>query len=153
MIKLSKGEKTMQNNDIYKLIGIINIFGIHPDFVHPIFERNGRYYIQRFQNNAIDGFIEIYKNKRLNMMRYLEINSNINIKKLYTVGDKPIFAFQITKDNVFFSEIDNFVNFISDFETDDHILSEQISKFIDDFNQRKLLVKKKDNKESNQIKS
>lgn len=153
MIKLSKGERTMQNNDIYKLVGIINIFGIYPDFVYPIFERNGKYYLQHFQSNAIDSFIETSKSKRLNMIRYLEINPNINIKKIYTVGDKPIFAFQITKDNVFFSEIDNFVNFVSNFETDDHVLSEQISEFIDDFKQKKSLIKKKENKESNQIKS
>ena len=139
----------MQNNNYYKLIGTINIFGIYPDFVYPVFERNGKYYLQHSEDNIIDYFIEISKIKRLNMTRYLKMNFNTNINNNYTVGDNPIFAFQIDKNNIFISGIDDFIKFISCFETDDPVLSEQISEFIDNVNLRKILIKKKENKESN----
>lgn len=133
----------MTNNNNYKLVGTINIFGIYPDFVYPVFENNGKHYFQHSENNIIDYFIEASKNKRFNIIRYSEIDSNMNIKDIYTIGDKPIFAFQTDKSNIFISELDNFIEFISNIETEDYVLIEQISEFIDEVNLRKIQTKKK----------
>lgn len=142
----------MEKNN-YRLVGIINIFGIYPAFVYPIFEKDGKYYLQHSEVNVIDCFVETSKNKRLSMVHYSEINPNLNIKNIFTIGDEPIFAFQVDKNNVFISEIDDFIEFINIFQTDDHVLSEQISEFIDEVKLRKALTKKKAKEESNKIKS
>lgn len=142
MIKLAKGEMIMKDN--YRLTRVINIFGIYPDFVYPIFEKDGKYYLQHSENNAIDNFIDISEKKRFNALPHLEIKPNINIKDTYTLGDRPIYAFQIDKDNIFISEINDFIKFVSNFQTDDHVLTEQISEFIDKVKLRKVISRKKE---------
>ena len=43
----------------YKLIGFINLFGVIPDFVFPVFENEGEYYFQHGNNDRIEEFEKV----------------------------------------------------------------------------------------------
>lgn len=133
----------MQNNDFYKLVGTINIFGLYPDFVYPIFEKDNKYYFSCSKNNIITYFKEITKN--LYKVNFLNTNcvKFANIQEKYPVGDKIIIAFQTNKNNFFISDINNFIPFINNFDTDDHILIEEIDNFLDEINLNNHQIKKK----------
>jgi len=135
----------MMYDENYKFVGIINPFDIYPDFVYPIFEKNGKYYFQKTNNTSITVFNEIKDNFRIEKIYLLnnEIASYINIKDQYSVGDEAIVAFQLEKDKIIISDIANFISYIKDFVTDDHILIEKIDTLLDCVNRKKNKLKKK----------
>ena len=132
------------NNYYYKFVGVINFFGVCPDFVYPIFERDSKYFFQKTNNTIITSFNEIKDNLRINMIRFLDKDTTkfINIKDSYSVGDESVVAFQIDKNNFLISDVSYFVSFISKFVTEDHILIEEIGSFLDTVNRKKLMKKK-----------
>lgn len=136
----------MMNNDCYKLVGTINLFGVCPEFVYPIFERNGKYYFQCSNNATISSFKEIVENLYEKMIRFFDANDVIymNIKKDYTIGDEIVIAFQINRNKLLVSDVDSFVPFIKDFDTDDHILTEEIDEFLSKVNFRNTIIKKRE---------
>ena len=69
-------------NNCYKFIGVINFFGVYPDFVYPIFEKDGKYYFQKTHNSMITSFNEIKDDLRINMIIFLDKDTTkfINIK-------------------------------------------------------------------------
>lgn len=135
-------------NDCYKFIGVINFFGVCPDFVYPIFENDGKYYFQKTNYTIITSFSEIKDTLHINMINFLDedITMFINIKNQYYVGEEAIVAFQANSNKFFVSNTSSFVSFISKFTTDDHILREEIDTFLDSVKRRKLI---NNNKRSN----
>lgn len=135
----------MEGNS-YKFVGVINFFGVYPDFIYPIFENNGKYYFQKTDNTLITSFNEIKDSLRINMINFLDKNTTkfINIKDEYCIGDEAVVAFQTDTDQFLISDTSSFVSFISKFVTEDHILIEQIDTFLDNI-KRKKHVKKKSN--------
>lgn len=133
----------MENN-YYKFVGVINFFGLYPDFVYPIFERDGKYYFQKTRNTLITSFNEIKDNLRINMINFLdkETTKFINIKESYSIEDEAVVAFQTDKNEFLISDTSSFVSFISSFVTEDHILIEEIDGFLDNVKRKKLTKKK-----------
>lgn len=135
----------MQNNNNYKLVGIIDSLSDFPDFVRPVFEKEGKHYFQYGKNGIICTFKEIPKemsNRVLNLDD-VKINTNMEIKEMYTLGDNPVICFRLNKDTYFISDIDNFVPFIKEFNTDDDILKEEIDYLIDGINRKNNEQKKR----------
>ena len=65
----------------YKLVGTMNIFGLIPDFVYPIFESKGKYFFQNSDNCLnIDSFDEIYGENNINRINLLDTTNNRLIK-------------------------------------------------------------------------
>lgn len=135
----------MTNNNWYKFVGVINFFGVYPDFVYPIFENDGKYYFQRCENCTIKSFNEIKDNLFLKMVLFMDSNvsMSIKIKSEYLIGDEPVIAFQLDKNNYFISDSTNFIPFISNFDTEDEILREEIDTLLDKINFKKNQEKKK----------
>ena len=73
----------------------------------------------------------------------VKINTNMEIKEMYTLGDNPVICFRLNKDTYFISDIDNFVPFIKEFNTDDDILKEEIDYLIDGINRKNNEQKKR----------
>ena len=68
----------------YKLIGTMNMFGIVPDFVYPIFENNGKYYFENSYNSLeIDSFYEICEEKKISRIKPLTSSFNKCKRILY----------------------------------------------------------------------
>ena len=116
----------------YKLFGTINMFGFVPDFVYPVFENKGKYYLQNSDNSTeIDSFYEIYGKNHISRIKPLSpsLIKTINIKEYYTVGDEPLVAFQISEETFFIGTSDAFNEFIKNIKIENEILSESITDF------------------------
>ncbi len=129
-IKHKKEKKKDKNN--YKLFGTMNMFDIVPNFVFPVFENQGKYYLQNSDNTTeIDSFYEIVGKKYLNKIKPLtsSFNKMINIKDNYMVNDEPLVAFQISKENYFIGTINVFNDFIKSIQIENEMLSKSILDF------------------------
>lgn len=127
------------NDDNYKFVGIMNRFGVQPDFVYPIFENDGKFYFSKSSNGIISFFREI---KDINYIKKIHFLNSFEFNYLYDyydVGDEQIVAFQISEKDFFISDFNSFIPFIQNFKTDDYILAEEIDVFLD-------IVKRKKNK-------
>lgn len=141
IFRLAKNKKTR-----YKLIGTMNMFGIVPDFVYPIFENNGKYYFQNSYNSLeIDSFYEICEEKKISIIKPLtsSFNKLINVKEYYTIGDEPLVAFQTSEEKYFIGTGDVFCEFIKDIKIDNEILSKSINDFQKEIKLAKSLKRKK----------
>ena len=123
----------------YNLIGVISSLNECADFVRPVFEYNGKYYFQYGKGGIIYTFKEIPKEfkNRITLLNNINISTNTKIKKEYIIGDDPIIALRMNKENYFLSDIHNFMLFIKEYKTDDEILKEEIDTLIDCVNREK----------------
>lgn len=131
-------------NDCYKFVGVINFFGVYPDFIYPIFMKDNKYYFQKTNNTFIISFNEIKDNLRINMINFLDKDTTkfINVKDDYYVGNEAIVAFQTDKNEFLISDTSSFASFISKFVTEDHILIEEIDTFLDNVRRKRMKKKK-----------
>lgn len=116
----------------YKLVGTMNIFGLIPDFVYPVFECKGRFYFQNSDNYLnIHSFDEIYGENNINRIKMLDTSNNrlIGIKEYYSIGDEPVVAFQFSQDDYFMGTIDDFNDIMKNIKFEDEILSKDIADF------------------------
>lgn len=130
----------------YKLIGTMNMLDIVPDFVHPIFENNGKYYFQNSYNSLeIDSFYEICEEEKISRIKPLtsSFNKLINVKEYYTIGDIPLVAFQTSDEKYFIGTGDVFCEFIKDIKIENEILSKSINDFKNEIKLAKSLKRKK----------
>ena len=134
----------MCNNDVYKFVGVINRFGVYPDFVYPVFEKNDKYYLEFCYDNFIHSFKEITEKKYIDKIRLFDECMLSNIKIVHFVGDEKVMAFQIDKDNFIVNGINDFSLFIKNFVTDDIILSEAIDYFFFNMNKENYKIKIKE---------
>lgn len=136
-----------KNKEIrYKLIGTMNVFGIVPDFVYPIFENNGKYYFENSYNSLkIDSFYEICEEEKISRIKPLSSSFNklINVKEYYTIGDEPLVAFQTSEEKYFIGTGDVFCEFIKDIKIENEILSKSINDFQKEIKLAKSLKRKK----------
>ena len=125
----------------YNLIGVITSLNDCADFVRPVFEYNGKYYFQYGKNGVITNFKEIPKElkKRVALLNQINISTNTNLKKEYTIGEDPIIVLRLDRKNYFLSDINNFISYIKEYKTEDEMLKEDIDTLID-------CVKRKNNK-------
>ena len=123
----------------YNLIGVISSLNECADFVRPVFESNGKYYFQYGRNGVIYTFKEIPKEfkNRITLLNQINMSTNTALKKEYTIGDDPVIALRLDKENYFLSDIHNFMLFIKEYKTDDEILKEEIDTLIDYINREK----------------
>ena len=125
----------------YNLIGVITSLNDCADFVRPVFEYNSKYYFQYGKNGVITNFKEIPKElkNRVALLNQINISTNTNLKKEYTIGEDPIIVLRLDRKNYFLSDINNFISYIKEYKTEDEMLKEDIDILID-------CVKRKNNK-------
>lgn len=122
----------------YKVIGIMNIFNIVPDFVYVILKRNGKYYFQEdnYENTGKAGTlkkVERVKNNihyKIRPLSDFELN-NDKFNKLI-VGDKAIEAFQYEENKLIIGTRVEIREFLNNYQTNDKILKVQILQYLDE---------------------
>ena len=117
----------------YKLVGILNLFEVVPDFVYPIFEKDNKYYfcIGSEEELKIKDF-ELENFSNLKKIKYLsDIKSNLSEEIILTKDSEPIFAFQSSYEYVYIGFFKEFKEFFENYEYDDEILKEEIKDFFD----------------------
>lgn len=142
----TENEKNIISDDgQYKLFGTMNMFDFVPDFVYPVFEKNGEYYFQNSDNSMeIDSFYKICGEKHIERIKPLTFSFNklINVKEYYAVGDEPLVAFETSEEKYFIGTSDVFNEFIKDIKIENEVLSEIIADFQNEVKLAKTLRKK-----------
>lgn len=88
---------------MYKLYGIINLFDLIPDYVFPIFERDGALYFENCSDEEhIDEFYEIRSKSVLSRIKPLEVISyDGDTESEYEIGKTPIIGLQYEENKYF----------------------------------------------------
>ena len=134
----------MSNNfeEKYRLIGVLNILDVKPDFVYPIFEHGGKYYTQRSYDYININEFELltdYVDYVESMAKYQYVTSNL--KPYYTVGDEYLVGFQIDDEKLYIGDTESFIDYINTIPLNDNYANIAIMDFINEVNQTKLLKK------------
>ena len=128
-----KGDIMIGKFNKYELIGFVNILNIIPDFVYPVFEYQNKFYLQTVVNNTIVDFYELKSTYYKRIIYVNNCNLIFNKKEYHNYYCKdmnPVYAFQVSSNEIFYSEFDGFYTFINDFKTTDFILYEDIQYFL-----------------------
>ena len=120
----------MQEN--YRLVGILNLFDVVPDFVYPIFEREGRYYFITGDEETLktEGFEQVSERGVERIVWLSELKTNECKLREFNNESEPIFAFQVSETEVYIGVFKEIRDFLETFETDDRILKKEIKDFI-----------------------
>lgn len=126
--------KSKKTNETYKLVGFMNLFDIVPDFVYPVFQssEDHLFYFQDANEETLtlDGFCLISDS---HCSRITFFNDSIKTNKFSStessIGSKPIFAFQVSKNFVQIGFYKDLKKFFKSFETTNSILRAEIDFF------------------------
>jgi len=117
---------------IYKLVGILNLFNVIPDFIYLVFERNKQYYLLTGDEETlrIKEFVPVKNSAIGRIIKLSYLNTNEIQQVDFTKESKPIFGFQVSDTEVFLGFFEEIKEFLQNFETQDEILKEEISDFL-----------------------
>lgn len=131
-------------NSGFKLIGVLNMFEIIPDFVIPIFINtqeelvepnimNKPFYIQvgSFEEDTMEYFAELDNYRYISKER-IHIFGGIDSfsRGKYDIKSRPLYAFQYTDKDIFWGNYSEMKDFFKNYKTDDEVLQEQIQDFL-----------------------
>lgn len=141
--RISKSESAHYDSD-FKLVGILNMFEIIPDFVIPIFINtqedieepnimNKTFYIQVGSDEEdtieyftkLDNYGQILK-QRVSIIR----GNNIYSGKTIDIKSRPLYAFQYTDTDIMWGNYLEMKEFLKKYQTEDENLQEQIQDFL-----------------------
>ena len=126
----------------YRLVGILNMFDVIPEFVYPVFEYEGNFFIQdRTSVNQILSF-ELLMNDNLiksiiplNKFKLTYSDSKIN----FSDGDNVLIGFQISEDELFLGTFEEFKKYAKELQIEDEFMNVEIPYYIEEMNQRRLI--------------
>lgn len=126
-------------NSNYKLVGFLNMFNVIPDFVYPVFkcdEDKNLYFQSEYDkdNLKIECFVQV-KEDALKLITYLEnIKHNVNdTQRKITINSEITFGFQVSENEVKFGNYEYFKNFFDTFNSQNQVLTNQISAFLKEY--------------------
>lgn len=117
----------------YQFVGVINLFGLYPDFLFPVYEREDEYFFHNGDKNRIYNFdpITVSVRDKIVFLQSDQIKITDNTKKKYYREQDPlVYAFQKSPNEILCSDLTGMVNYLISFTTDDDILQKQIRDFI-----------------------
>ncbi len=108
----------------YKLIGFINLFGVVPDFVFPVFENEGEYYFQHGNNDRIEEFEKVKSDLYKQIIPLIDRKNTI-----IDLDSDPIYAFQSEQQDIRYGHASDLIKYLLTVRTDDSILNKEIRDF------------------------
>lgn len=132
---LNKIRRKECENKTFKLVGLVNVLGIFPGFVLPVFicEQDGKMYMQEGDDDTLtlNSFFQAESYGVLKNVVFLEnVNKNEFTPSVFTIDSKPIFAFQISAENYFIGYVDEMKKFLKAYSTENEILKREIDDFM-----------------------
>lgn len=126
--------KSKKTNETYELVGFMNMFDIVPDFVYPVFQssKDHLFYFQDANEETLrlDGFCLISDSHCSHFTFFNDsIKTNEFSSTKSSIGSKPIFAFQASKDFVQIGFYKDLKKFFKSFETTNSTLQAEIDFF------------------------
>lgn len=113
----------------YTLIGTLNLLGIFPDFVLPVFKRGETYYFQDGENNIINRFEKV---KETAISRIVPILDNRHKAITINVYSAPIYAFQSDENHFVIGDAHHLCSFFKTYHSKNEILTKEINDFYHD---------------------
>lgn len=111
------------DNNTYKLIGVLNILEIYPQFSWCIFEKNGKLYSSNCKENEIE--INYFKIVNIDFNKIKLINEEnfklLELKTDYKVGDNIPIALRRNKKNYVIGDIKYMVYFLKNYNPKEDI--------------------------------
>lgn len=118
----------------YTLIGFLNLFGIVPDFVLPVFEYEGSLFFQEGNNDVIKQFGIA---KEAIRDRILPLNQEIGAKIELNILSRPIYAFQESDSEIVWGNSDFFRSFFDLYYATNEVLGSMINDFLSEISMPK----------------
>lgn len=119
----------------YNFFGILNMFNICPDFVFPIFERNGIYFFEDVseETGKIKGFVPV----KQDAIYLIKSSENFKLSKTldssFSIGSLALIAFQLSDSYLQIGTVSELKSFLSTYKTEDKILNDEIQAFFEEF--------------------
>lgn len=129
--------------EYYRLVGVINLFGLYPDFLFPVYERGNEYFFHNGSENQIECFDRVKDSITENIIFFKDTDCpiiNICRNQLYYKEGKPAYAFQDENKIIFCSDLDVMLMYLDSYQTEDVYVKEAIYEFI---LENKLFLKEK----------
>ena len=125
--------------ETYKLVGIFNMFDIIPDFVYPVFEREGKYFFQDANeeghtiNSPIESFVQIKESaiEKIKLLTDFVVCGNKETD--FEVGSKILHIFQIDKERLQIGTEEEMIEFATTYKTDNEVVAEQLNDFLEEY--------------------
>ena len=136
--------------DEYKLVGFLNVFGIIPDFVYPVFEKNNIYYYQDGTKTAIKRFIPI-KNNDISRISFFKEFQQLNFEApsfVVKLNSPPLDAFQPNSDTIVCGTAPYLSEYLSTYNTDNKVLANEIESLINESSANKIVPVSYNNKQT-----
>lgn len=137
----------MQESEKYKLVGVINQYGVVPEFVYPVFEQDGNYYIQDGADDfTIDCFELLTDEKSIKSIKPLNDFSVIYAEKkiTFTIGENKLLGFDFGRNYLFLGDYNAFKHYVGNINMSDEFMKIEIPYYIET-NDKLLLEKQKKN--------
>lgn len=119
----------------YNFFGILNMFDICPDFVFPIFERNGIYFFEDVNEDT--GKIKDFIPVKQDAIYLIKSSKNFKLSKTldssFSIGSLALIAFQLSDSYLRIGTISELKSFLLTYETEDKILNDEIQAFFEEF--------------------
>lgn len=131
----------------FKLVGILNIFELSNEFVYPIFEFEGKYYLQSNDSlNKIESFELVAStfNKLVKPIDAYELHYSGN-KMIFKIGDDALYGIEFTDSKVFLGTFKELKTLVKTTTFDDQYLAIEAPYFIKSTEKKILEMKKADN--------
>ena len=126
-------------HNLYKLIGFIDLFDIIPNFVYPVFEKEGRWFFQHGHQDRVEEFVEV---KQSVFSRLIPVNEWEEDKIIIDITSNPIYAFREDADKIEYGDSYFFQKYFKYYTTRDVLLQKKIEDFLGEIPKRqtKLLI-------------
>ena len=113
----------------YRLYGYINLFGIIPDFVYPVYYQNGEYFFAHGDKFFIQNFFRVKRDYLKDIQRLPEQYGEIKCQ----IGDEQIYIYEKSYGEILFGIGYSLVKKLSDIKIDQRILDNILEEFREDF--------------------
>ncbi len=133
--------------EIFKLIGFLNVFEVPNEFIYPVFEFEGKYYtqsrdsyirIESFEPLANDQFV-------MHVEPFYKYQLEYNSKKYdFKIGDEAIYGLQIGTSKIFLGNFSALKKFVSLNKFEDDYLNIEAPYFVK--STEKLILSQRKNK-------
>lgn len=138
-----------KNNDenVYKLIGFVNILDVVPGFVYPVFvcvtEKTSNLYLQNGENDKLVGFVELKESYRSKV-----ISTPTSQKPcLITVASNPIYAYQMSGTVTLYGDSAKMVDLLKDYKSNSDLVMQEINDFYEEVGVKETTPSKFSNKD------
>ncbi len=143
MKRLTESKPSNYDSD-FKLIGVLNMFEIIPDFVIPVFTNiqeeieqpnimNKSFYVQvgSEEKDTIEYFTKLdnYEKELKRRVSILRGNNSCS-RKTIDIKSRPLYAFQYTTEDIFWGNYLEMKEFFKNYKTEDKALQDQIQDFL-----------------------